>query len=482
MMTRQQKRFEERKLRKLKLVPCDVKMTASSGLGTILEIFDKTSLAEDFKKCLPTRVSPRSVGGYLLGLMVLAGHIHEAESLSDIAKIKGDPALEVLFESDVAAARTIGDYLRDFEDIHLNNLNEFLGKMSRSLIDHLKLVQVEEHRPVGLTIDIDSTDHIHYGEKIEGLAYNYKGHWCLDTQVAFNSYGFCHGLQLRPGNTKSGVDAVPLIYQSFGKSKTQKERRLSQKYFFRADSAYCYQEVFKACLDVGCIFTITAHDGTTGWKKLMESEPLIWQPWIYSKEELEKAEGKELPKVELSRMHWKPSWADEKLMFPIVIKRTWKKESEEDRRGQRNIFYQDSIEDKGEWEYYAVVTNWNLSRVSLQDVMKHHQKRGNAENFVKEEKYGLKLNNFPCRSLKANRAWALLAEVAHNLLRWIALLQNPDKPHFSKKLRRQYVFNPGRVIRHARTIVLKVMRPFYEEVTRMCEALQATPIPAFSTV
>jgi hypothetical protein len=45
MMTRQQRRFEDRKLRKLKLVPCDVKMTASSGLGTILEIFDKTDLA-----------------------------------------------------------------------------------------------------------------------------------------------------------------------------------------------------------------------------------------------------------------------------------------------------------------------------------------------------------------------------------------------------------------------------------------------------
>jgi hypothetical protein len=481
MMTRQQRRFEERKLVKLKLVPCDFKMTASSGLGTILEIFDQTPLAEEFKKCLPERVSVRSVGSYLLGLMVLAAHLHEAESLSDIAKIKGDPALEVLFDNDVAAARTIGDYLRDFEDMHLEGLNEFLGKMSRSLIAHLNAMQPEEYKPKDLIIDMDSTSHIHYGEQIEGLAYNYKSEWCLDSQIAFNSQGFCHGLQLRPGNTKSGVDAVPLIYQSFGRSKTQAERRFSQRYFFRADSAYCYQDVIKACLDVGAIFTITAHDGTTGWKKLMETEPLIWQPWEYSKEDLKKADGLELPKIELARMHWRPSWSEGKLVFPIVIKRTWKKESEEDRKGQRNIFYQDSIEDRGQWEYYGVVTNWDLSRVSLQHVMKHHQKRGNSENFIKEEKYHLKLNNFPCRSLKANHAWALLAQVAHNLLRWMALIESPDKPHYSKKLRRQYVFNPGRVVRHARTIVLKVMRPFYLEVTKMREALQATPIPAFST-
>jgi hypothetical protein len=415
--------------------------------------------------------------------MVIASHLHEAESLSDIAKIKGDPALEALFDDDVAAARTIGDYLRDFEDEHLSKLNEFLAKMSRSFIGHLKEVQPEEFKPKDLTVDMDSTSHVHYGETIEGLAYNYKSEWCLESQVAFNSFGFCHGLQLRPGNTKSGVDAVPLIYQSFGKNKIQAERRLSQEYFFRADSAYCNQDVIKANLDLGNIFTITAHDGTTGWKSLMETEPLIWSPWEYRKEDLEKAqkEKRELPKVELSRMHWRPSWSDGKLLFPIVIKRTWKKESEEDRLGQRNLFYSDSIKDKGQWEYYAVVTNWDLSRVSLTEVMRHHQRRGNAENFIKEEKYNFKLKNFPCRSLKANHAWSLLAQVAHNLLRWMALIESPEKPHYSKKLRRRYVFHPGRVVKHARTVVLKVMRPFYEEVQKMREALQATPIPAFST-
>lgn len=482
-MTRQQRRFHERKLKKIKLVPCDFKMTAASGLGTILEVFDQSPLAAEFRKCLPERVSPRSAGSYMLGLMVVASHIHEAETLSDIAKIKGDPALEVLFDDDIAAARTIGDYLRDFEPEHIEKLNSFLGRMSRVLTGHLSEALPDSFRAQDVIIDMDSTSHVHYGETIEGLAYNYKSEWCLDSQVSFNSLGFCHGLQLRPGNTKSGVDAVSLIYQSFGKNKSQRERRLSGRYFYRADSAYCYQDVMKACLDLGVIFTLTAHDGITGWKKLVEQEGLVWEPWEYSTDDVERAKlaGKELPKVELSRMHWKPSWGEGKLMFPIVIKRTWKQESEEDRKGQRNLFYQDSIKDKGQWEYYAVVTNWDLSRVSLQEVMKHHQKRGNAENFIKEEKYHYKLNNFPCISLRANHAWGLLAQVAHNLLRWMALIENPDKPHYSKKLRRTYVFNPGRVVRHARSIVLKVMRPFYEEVTKMREAWQATPIPAFST-
>jgi hypothetical protein len=290
-------------------------------------------------------------------------------------------------------------------------------------------------------------------------------------------------LQLRAGNTKSGVNAPELLRLSFEDGKKQRERRLWGKDYFRADSAYCNQFVIKTCLDLGLLFTITAHDGTTEWKTLMEKEPLIFKEWEYSKEEIERAQKLkiELPRVELARMHWRPSWSEGSLVFPIVVKRTWQKEKVEDKQGQRNLFYQDSIQEKGNWVYYAVVTNFDLSTISLQEVMEHHNKRGNGENFVKEEKYGFKLKNFPCISLKANHAWALLAQVAHNLLRWMALIENPDRPHYSRKLRKRYVFNPGRVIRHARTVVLKVMRPFYEEVKAMREAWQATPIPAFST-
>lgn len=42
---------------------------------------------------------------------------------------------------------------------------------------------------------------------MEGLGYNYKDEWCLDSQVIFDELGFCWDLELRPGSTKSGVGA-----------------------------------------------------------------------------------------------------------------------------------------------------------------------------------------------------------------------------------------------------------------------------------
>jgi hypothetical protein len=135
-MIRQARRQKERKLRKIKIVPTDFKLTTAGGLGTVLEIFDQTPLAKEFAKCLPERTSHRSAGSYLMGLMVMAGHIHGVEALSDLWKIQDDPYLQAMFEDDIAAIRTIGDFLRDFEETHIEKLNSFLNRMSRSLVHH----------------------------------------------------------------------------------------------------------------------------------------------------------------------------------------------------------------------------------------------------------------------------------------------------------------------------------------------------------
>ena len=36
-------------------------------------------------------------------------------------------------------------------------------------------------------------------------------------------------------------------------------------------------------------------------------------------------------------------------------------------------------------------------------------------------------------------------------------LTKPDKPHFSKKLRKHFIFIPGKIVHHARQVFLKLM-------------------------
>ena len=127
---------------------------------------------------------------------------------------------------------------------------------------------------------------------------------------------------------------------------------------------------FKKCLSKGLLFTLTAHDGTTGWKSRLESSGVDWKPWEYSDKDVEKANKRDrkLEKIEVGRIYWSPSWSEEKLLFPIVIKRTWRDYTNKTVQG--DLFAPDTIQVQGEWEYYAVVTNLNLSQWSLQEVMK----------------------------------------------------------------------------------------------------------------
>lgn len=489
-------------LRPLKILKTKDKLTMAAGLGTLIELFDSSPLKKEFIACLPERISHRSVGSYQMSLTLMAAFLYGYDCLEDLDQFRNDPKLAELFGNQTAAARTHGDFLRDFEPEHLLRLNQFLNRMSRYIVEQMKSQLPEEFKPQKLIVDVDSTSHEQHGEKMEGLAFNYKNEWCLDSQVSFNQIGLCHGFQLRSGNTKSGVDAEILIRQSFLDGKKQIERKFKFEDFFRADSAYCKQDVIKTLTELGVQFTMTAHDGTTNWKSLLEKTGVDWQDWVYTKEELERAAGKQqrLPQIQITRLYWTPKWSEteeSKLVFPIVVKRTWNKDREEElksRGHQVSLFHDDGFKHEDPWDYYAIVTNFSLDLSkpelstphlvdnskkdsekikswSIQEVFLHHQKRGNAENFIKEEKYGYDLKHFPCKKLNANYAYGLLAMTAHNILRWVAIMTRPDRPHFSKKLRQHFIFIPGKIVHHARQVFLKLMEFHYKGVQDLRERL-----------
>lgn len=489
-------------LNKIKIEMSKERLTAAAGLGTLVEIFDQSGMAKAFTECLPERVSHRSQGSYKLALNLICGFIHGFDCLDDYDDFKGDEAIKALFGEGTPRSRTLGDFLRDFEEEHIKKLNNFLSTMSWGMLASLEKNQSEEHKPGIVSLDIDSTDHPQSGNEMEGLAWNYKKNWCLDSQVVFDQMGFCHGFDLRSGNTRSGVGADWLLAGALKDGKKQMERKFEGKTFCRADSAYCKQDVIKTLLEKGVLFAIAANDGTTGWKEKMEKEGLVWTPWVYSKEEQEKAlaRGRELPKIDLARFYWTPKWSEKeesKLMFPIVVKRTLNKERYEELRKRGHQFsleIDESYMKEDPYDYYAVVCNFPLDlstereegdrdrlarqkvkRYSLQEVMSFYQKRGNSENFIREEKYGYDLKHFPCLKLNANRGYGLLAMVAHNLLRYVALVMKPEKPHFSKKLRKRFVFHAGKVVRHARQIVLRISEHGYEEVMSLREAWGLEP-------
>jgi len=487
--TRQMHRSAERRLKKIKIIPSDVKLTATTGLGILLELFNQSPLSDEFEKCLPPRTSHRSVGSYTLGLMVLAGHLRGVENLSSLQRVLEDPYVNELFYDEVAAVRTVQDFLYDFDEIQTTKLNTFLNNMAKAIFEQLQRQLPQRQAPRDFIVDMDSTYHTSYGEAVEGVAYNYKNQWCLQSHLAFDQLGFCHGIELCSGNTKPGDGAASFIERIFRDHRQQRMRRLEGRDFFRGDSAYCNQSVIRKCLELGLQFTLTAHKSTTQWDRTFSKQSLNWQPWQYSQEDLKKAHraSQVLPKAEIARFYWEPSWAEGTLKLPIIVKRTWMSYSQlkdkAKKNGQKSFFELDTVKEEGDWEYYAVVTNFDLTQWNLQEVFEHHRKRGNAENFVKEGKYNFNLKKFPCRDLNSNQAWACFAQIAHNLFRWIAILENPDQPSFAKRIRDDFMFIPGKLASGSHQIILRVSQSA-KEVLQKIEGWQFPgfdPARIFST-
>lgn len=440
------------------------RLTSAAGLATLIEAFDQSALKKPFSGALPERTSPRSLGAYRLGVIQLASFMRGHDCLADIEEFRKDPMLMEVLRGDIVSPRTMGDFLRDFEEPNLSAFNSFLSRQARSYRLQLNKMLKKQFKPsLAPRLSIDSTAHVQSGVKMEGLAYNYKDQWCLDSQVIFDELGMAWDMELRAGNTKSGVGAGDQIRRAFAAYRFTDEKYIS------GDAAYCNQECMATSVSLGAFFTFTANQATTGWEDHIDSI-VKWEPWAYTPEQIKEAagQGRDLPEIELGRFYWQPGW-NETLRFPVVVKRQKYGVEEQMHLG------------RGIYKYYGVVTNLPLLNWSLQSVIEHHNKRGNAENFIREEKYGYDLKHFPCLELKANHAFGLLALAAHNILRWVAIHDNPSRPRFAKGIRRTFIEIPAIVVSHARLLALRVSEAAFKEVNRIREALELKPHSPIST-
>lgn len=453
-------------VRNVKLGVSKGNIVSNAGLGTIIELFDKSPLSKEFAKCLPQRKSNNSHGSYRMALILLASLIHGDDCLDDIEAEFGDsPSAEAFFKGKIPVAKTFGDLLRDFEDENIDGLNQYLTKMGYSIRNHLSITLPEKYRPKGKPyFGVDSTVHEQHGSKIEGCAYNYNGVWCLNSEVVFDEMGIAYAGILETGNTKPGTDGPKLLDQVLAPLRGQKLQAPHEKVaHVSGDSAYGFEDFIRTMQKHHVTFTIAARRNIPWESEVEKLQDSDWVEHKYTVDEIlkfQKRKKEPNPKY-YARCYWTPSWADN-LKFPIIIKKEWKEDP---------VF-----QGAGHFHYHAVITNEDLFHNSYQAVYSRYLLRANMENFIKEAKINFDAYHLPCLSFKANHAFLLLLLIAANILRWVSLITKPEKPLYAKKLRRRFIFQAGRLVSHARQLTMKVSKKFKEEVDRLKEAWGAKPI------
>jgi hypothetical protein len=372
---------------------------------------------------------------------MLCGHFIGIEKLERLKLLQGDPLVNE-FDISVKEPETVSRFLGNFNYKTAQMFREINFKVFKKLLCKSKLTSI--------TIDIDSSV-INVEGHQEGTAKGYNpkklGNPCYNIQFAF-----CDELKayitgfVRSGNTYAANGAGEMIKEivanitcacGTGAGKTNELEIL-----FRMDSGYFDEEIIATIELLGCQYLIKGKEYPTLASKVMDPSILF----------VTGDEGRETTEFVTKLDTWHKDRR-------FVVSRVFKPEKE---RAQLSLL------EGEEYEYFFFVTNTELPS---EKVVISYEKRGNAENYIKEAKYDMAVGHLLLKSFWANEAVFQMMMLAYNLF----LLFKFDSLSISeyrqqiKTFRLKYMFLAAKIIRTARYVVMKLSAKYpYQDVYKNC--------------
>ena len=368
---------------------------------------------------------------------MLCGHFIGIDKLERLKLLKNDPLIRE-FEISVKEPETVSRFLSNFSFKTTQMLREINFKVFKKLLSKSGLASI--------TIDIDSSV-INVEGHQEGATKGYNpkklGNRCYNIQFAF-----CDELKayvtgfVRSGNAYTANGATELIKEIVTTLKTS-----DLEIFFRMDSGYFDEEIIETIESLGCKFLIKAKAYATLVSQVTASSA-VFHKGINERETAELI-------IKLDK--WK-----KKRRF--IVSRVLKPENE---RAQLCLL------EGSEYDYFFFVTNTDLESEA---VVLSYEKRGNAENYIKEAKYDMSVGHLLLKSFWANEAVFQMMMLAYNLFLLFKFdyLDASEYRQQIKTFRLKYVFLAAKIIKTARSVIMKLSSKYlYQEVYKKCSCLES---------
>jgi hypothetical protein len=336
----------------------------------------------------------------------LAGY----EDVNDAERLSQDPTFRLIGSEktwDRGAALT--SRLQSFETELLAEPENLAGlrTINRELIAKAEAID----SPQRVVLDIDSTEIPVYGNQ-EQSAYN--GHFestCYHPLLLFNREGDCLAAKLRPGNVHSADDWEELLLPEM-----ERQQKRGKEVVVRADAAFAKPEIYEALEERGVNFAIR----------------------IPANENLERDIAELLPRP-VGRPSIRPLVEYKSFLYQAA---SWKKA----RRVVAKVEHH-----QGELfpRVGFIVTNLSLPSRA---VVQFYNKRGTAEQWIKEGKQAVKMTRLSCHRFRSNEVRLWLSLIAYNLGNlWRRLVLPKKIGHWSlTSLQQRLVKTGGRLVKHAR--------------------------------
>jgi hypothetical protein len=336
----------------------------------------------------------------------LAGY----EDVNDAERLSQDPAFRLIGSEKIwERGAALTSRLQSFETEVLTQEENLAGlaALNRELI--AKAEAIDSIRRV--VLDMDSTEVPVYGEQ-ERSAYN--GHFestCYHPLLLFNREGDCLAAKLRPGNVHSAEGWEELLLPEIDRQQAQ-----SKEVAFRGDAAFAKPELYQALEEREVKYAIRLPANDNLQRNIAE---LLTRP--------------------IGRPSYKPVVRYKSFLYQAA---SWKSA----RRVVAKVEFH-----FGELFPRVGFIVTNLTAES-RAVVRFYNKRGTAEQWIKEGKQAVKMTRLSCHRFRANevRLWlSLIAYNLGNLWRRLALPKGIGNWSLTS-LQQRLVKTGGRLIKHAR--------------------------------
>jgi len=419
-------------------------ITPYAGLGIYGGMYRSIGLDKEIEAVYPRPGSGKGfeANTYIgpLAMMFIGG----GRVMEDIRRIKADKALRKICKFDrVPTSDAIGDWLRRDSMKKVESTKEVNDNFTTRVVKRAK----EEE----FTLDIDAMGI--EAEKREA-AYTYKGHKGYMPLMGFIvELDWCCGYEFREGN----VSPSDRNYE-FTKELVELVEGTGKKISkFRSDSAGYEHKLINYLNGKGKRYTITADQDVAVKARIKEIRGTEWK-------ELKDRDGIKGDRKYAEIIH---SMNESDHAFRLVIQR-WPNPNS------------DLFEETEEYCYHCVATNYLEEEKNAEEVIWWHNGRSNSENYNKEFKGGFNLDYMPCGEFGANAVWFGIGVLAYNLFIASKMYLFPGK--WLRKtigtIRWQFIQIAGKIISHAKTMILKLCSipretfEIYKEAMRKCCELQ----------
>jgi hypothetical protein len=417
----------------IKLEKSRERLTSLSGLLVLEEQARALGVWAEVDRVLE---GPKSGRGYRPGEFVqaLVWMLHGGgRRLEDLRELGAER--EVLKELGLKAvpdAGTVGDWLRRQGKRGVEGIDGVSRRLARRAL---------ESEAGEITLDVDATQIEAEKQDAEWTYQKVKGYM----PVLGYANGICVGQEFRPGNMSPGAEVLEFS------QRCEAVLPAGRKVYFRSDSAAYQAAVINHYRQPGRRFSITAHlDGAV--KREIENLPeTAWQGY-------QTAEGVATDRQIAETVH---SMNGTERAFRLIVLR-WP-------NPQPNLF------ESSRYCYYAVASN--REEAACEVIWKHNQ-RGQCENWHKELKLDLGMEQMPCGQLEANALYFAIGVLAYNLAQ---VLKREVLPEAYRRvtvstLRWKVYRLAGKLVRHARAWILQVKADaekwlLLESARRCCAAL-----------